>query len=76
MSAKRVDIERLKQLCAKNLNAVQIAARLGVSHEAVRQACKRHGISVAAAPLGKQGICSVQTASLHMGNAGNGRSDF
>lgn len=75
MSAKRIDIDRLRQLCAKNLTAVQIAIRLGVSHEAVRMACKRHGISVAAAPLGSQGICSASTASLHFGNFGSGRSD-
>lgn len=75
MSAKRVDVERLKQLCAKNLNAIQIAARLGVSKNAVWEACKRHGISVAAAPLGKQGICSVSTASLHIGSFGSGRNE-
>ncbi len=53
MSAVRIDIGRLRQLCAKNLNAVQIAARLGVSKEAVWNACKRHGITVVAAPRGK-----------------------
>jgi hypothetical protein len=71
----RIDIERLRQLCAKNLNAVQIAARLGVTSESVREACKRHGLTVAAAPLGKQGICSVSTASLHTENATTGRSE-
>ena len=50
MSAKRLDIERLKQLCAKNLNAVQIGARLGIKPDSVREACKRHGIAIAAAP--------------------------
>lgn len=71
----RIDIERLRQLCAKNLNAVQIAVRLGVTTEAVRVACKRHDIYVAAAPLGKTGTCSVSSASLHIANATTGRSD-
>lgn len=56
MSANRIDIGRLRQLCAKNLNAVQIAARLGVSHEAVRMACKRHDICLAAAPQGQTNV--------------------
>jgi hypothetical protein len=41
-----IDIERLKQLCAKGLDRVQIAQRLGTNREAVRKACKKHGISV------------------------------
>lgn len=52
----RIDIDRLKQLCAKNLNAVQIAARLGVSDESVRMACKKHGIALAAAPQGQTNV--------------------
>lgn len=50
MSAKRIDIDRLRQLTAKNLNAVQIGARLGIKPDSIREACKRHGIEIAAAP--------------------------
>lgn len=52
----RIDIDRLRQLCAKKLNAVQIAGRLGVSHEAVRMACKRNDIYLAAAPQGQTNV--------------------
>ncbi len=45
----KIDIERLKQLCAKGLTRVQIAQRLGVTHNAVLLACKRHGISAVVA---------------------------
>lgn len=44
-----IDIERLRQLCAKGLNRVQIAQRMGVTHNAVLKACKRHGIDVVVA---------------------------
>lgn len=50
MSAKRIDMDRLRQLCAKKLDAVQIGARLGIRPDSVREACKRHGIVIAAAP--------------------------
>lgn len=43
-----IDIDRLKQLCARGLNRVQIAKRLGVTHNAVLKACERHGIFVVA----------------------------
>lgn len=52
----KINSERLRQLCAKGLNAHQIAPRLGVTASAVHLYCKRHGISVAAAPQGKTGI--------------------
>lgn len=51
-----IDIERLRQLCAKNLDAIQIAARLGVTREAVREAAKRHGVTVAVAPRAQTDI--------------------
>jgi hypothetical protein len=40
-------VERIRRLCAKGLNRVQIAAMVGTNLEAVRRVCKRHGISVA-----------------------------
>lgn len=46
----KVDVERLRQLCAKGLNAIQIANRLGLKPRTVRAACKRNGIAIAAAP--------------------------
>ena len=52
----KIDPQRLRELCAKGLNAHQIGARLGVTPDAVRLYCKRHGITVAAAPHGKTGI--------------------
>lgn len=45
----KIDPDRLRELCAKGLNANQIAPRLGVSKSAVLLYCKRHGIAVAAA---------------------------
>lgn len=41
-----INIDRLRQLCAKGLNKVQIAERLGATRHAVERACKRHGIYV------------------------------
>ena len=43
-----IDIERLRLLCAKGLDRVQIAHRMGVTHNAVLKACKRYGIAVVA----------------------------
>lgn len=43
-----IDATRLRELCAKGLNAQQIATRLGVTPNAVYQRAKRLGISVAA----------------------------
>jgi hypothetical protein len=43
-----IDISRLRELCAKGLDRVQIAERLGANREAVRKAIKRHGLSVVA----------------------------
>lgn len=45
----KIDPARLRELCAKGLNAHQIAARLGVTSGAVHLYCKRHNIAVAAA---------------------------
>jgi hypothetical protein len=44
-----IDIDRLKQLCARGLNKAQIAERLGATRHAVEVACKRHNIPVAVA---------------------------
>lgn len=45
----KIDPVRLRELCAKGLNATQIAPRLGVTVSAVHLYCKRHGISVVVA---------------------------
>lgn len=67
-----IDIDRLKQLCAKGLNRVQIAQRLGVTHNAVHQACKRHGISVAVvAGYESRAGSSVKTACGAIANSGS-----
>ena len=42
-------IERIRQLCAKGLNRVQIAKRLGVTHNAVLKVVKRHKFSAVVA---------------------------
>lgn len=52
----KIDPLRLRELCAKGLNAHQIGTRLGVTSGAVHLYCKRHGITVAAAPHGKTGV--------------------
>lgn len=52
----KIDPVRIRELCAKGLNAQQIAIRLGVSVSAVHLHCKKNGISVAAAPRGKTGV--------------------
>lgn len=58
-----IDVDRLKQLCAKGLTRVQIAERLGTNREAVRKACKRHGISVVAVEgYGSRAASSVKSA--------------
>lgn len=44
----KIDEPRLRYLCAKGLNARQIATRLGVTVSAVHQACKRLSIAVVA----------------------------
>lgn len=59
MSRNRIDIGRLRQLTAKKLNAVQIGARLGVSADSVREACKRHGIKIGTAPRARTDISWV-----------------
>lgn len=45
----KIDPVRLRELCAKGLNAQQIGPRLGVTPGAIHLYCKRHGIAVAAA---------------------------
>lgn len=72
-----IDIERLRQLCAKGLNRAQIAQRLGVTHNAVHQACQRHGIPVVPAPgYPKVGRKSVSTASaVSASNTPSARSE-
>lgn len=45
----KIDPVRLRELCAKGLSVPQIAARLGVTTDAVYRLCKRKGIAVAAA---------------------------
>lgn len=47
---------RLRELCAKGLNAHQIAIRLGVTPNAVHQRAKALGLSVVA---GKRSDCLV-----------------
>lgn len=42
-------IKQIGELCAKGLNRVQIAKRLGVTHNAVLKAVKRHGFPVVVA---------------------------
>lgn len=54
--SRTIDVERLRKLCAKNLDALQIAARLGVKPGSVRDACKKHGISLTAAPQGQTNV--------------------
>jgi hypothetical protein len=45
----KINPARLRELCAKGLNAQQIGTRLNVTPGAVHLYCKRHGIAVAAA---------------------------
>lgn len=45
----QIYIDQVRQLCAKGLNRVQIANRLGVTHNAVLKVCKRHKFSVVVA---------------------------
>jgi hypothetical protein len=52
----KVDIGRIRELCAKGLNANQIGARLGLKPNTVRAACRRNGIPVAAAPQARTDI--------------------
>ncbi len=52
----RINDTRLTELCAKGLNVVQIAGRMGVSENTVRYAIKRLNLSVVAGPNGKTNI--------------------
>jgi hypothetical protein len=68
-----INIDRLRELCAKGLSRDQIAQRLGVTHNAVHQACKRHGISVAAAAGYESRVgSSVKTACAVIESSGSG----
>lgn len=70
-SGMSLDIERLRQLCAKGLTRVQIAERMGVTRRAVEAACNRHSISVAvAAGYESRAGSSVKTACEPIANSG------
>lgn len=51
-----MDKERLRELCAKGLNAHQIAARLGATSNAIHEYCKRHGIPLTTVVPGRKGV--------------------
>lgn len=56
-----IDPIRLRQLCAKGLNAGQIAIRLGTSVSGVHQAAKRLGfVVVAGEPTERRGNSSAR----------------
>jgi hypothetical protein len=58
-----IDPERLRELCAKGLNASQIASRLGVTVSAIHQATKRLSLDVAAAgKIGSRGFSLGKSA--------------
>lgn len=66
-----LDIERLRKLCAKGLNRVQIAQRLGVTRRAVEAACNRHSIPVAVVEgYESRAGSSVKTACGPIENSG------
>lgn len=67
----RVNVDRVRELCAKGLNAEQIARRLGVTREAVRAVCKKHGFTVAVVGSASQDSCSVSNVSPHIENCGS-----
>lgn len=68
-----IDIDRLKQLCAKGLNKVQIAERMGKTRHAVEAACKRHGISVVVVTgYESRAGSSVKNACAVTGSSGSG----
>lgn len=62
MKTRKLDLDRMRQLIAKGLNASQIAGRLGVKPEAIHHACKRLSIAVASAPGGKVEILVASRA--------------
>lgn len=57
-----LDIERVRELCAKGLTRVQIAERLGATRRAVEAACKRHSIPVAVVAGYESRAASVKSA--------------
>lgn len=68
----KIDPERLRQLCAKGLNRVQIAQRLGTNREAIRRVCKRHGFSVAVVKgYESRAAYFVKTACVPIENSGS-----
>lgn len=69
-------IERVRQLCAKGLNRVQIAARLEVTHNAVQKVCRKHGISVVAVKgYESRTACFVKTACRATASSGSSHAD-
>lgn len=71
-----INIDRLRELCAKGLTRVQIAERLGVTRRAVEAACNRYSIPVAvAAGYESRAGSSVKTACSPIENSGSGNVD-
>lgn len=67
-----IDIDLLEQLCQKGLNRVQIAKRMGVTHNAVLKAVKRHRFSVVVAKgYESRAGSSVKTACVPIENSGS-----
>lgn len=68
----QIYVEQISQLCAKGLNLVQIAARLGSKRELVRRVCKTHGISVVAVEgYESRAGSSVKTACAAIESSGS-----
>lgn len=68
-----LNIERVRELCAKGLSRAQIAERLGVTRRAVEAACKRHSIPVVVAEgYESRAGSSVKSACGHIENSGSG----
>jgi hypothetical protein len=42
-----INVDRLRELCAKGLNPIQMAERLGATPNAIYKACERHNLSAA-----------------------------
>lgn len=69
----QIYIEQIRQLCAKGLNRVQIAKRLGTNREAIRRVCKRHSIPVVAVKgYESRTGSSVKTVCVPTENSGSG----
>lgn len=48
MNPTLINATRLRELCSKGLNPIQVAERLGATPNAVYKACARHQVAVAA----------------------------